>query len=187
MNKKLLEGGRQSYMEPGEIYFWTATITGWKHLLSDDSYKDIIIGSLKYLSDQSLMDIFAFVIMPNHIHLIWRMKQLNGKETPQASFLKFTAHEFKKKLKKEYPEWLSAYRVDAVNKSYEFWQRDPLAIRLYSPKITWQKLDYIHNNPLATHWNLATDPCKYNYSTAKFYEDNKIDFTFIKDIRTEFS
>jgi putative transposase len=50
-----------------------------------------------------------------------------------------------------------------------------------------EKLDYIHNNPLATHWSLATDPCKYNYSTAKFYEDNKIDFTFMKDIRPEFS
>jgi putative transposase len=36
--------------------------------------------------------------MPNHIHLIWRTFALNGKETAQGSFLKFTAHEFKKML-----------------------------------------------------------------------------------------
>jgi REP element-mobilizing transposase RayT len=41
---------------------------------------------------------FGFVIMPNHVHLIWRTKELNGKETAQGSFLKYTAHEFRKLL-----------------------------------------------------------------------------------------
>lgn len=41
---------------------------------------------------------FSFVIMPNHIHLIWRINEMNGEESPHASFLKFTAHEFKKML-----------------------------------------------------------------------------------------
>ncbi|MEJ7674941.1 MAG: hypothetical protein WKF59_20140 [Chitinophagaceae bacterium] len=45
--------------------------------------------------------IYAFVIMPNHIHIIWRQVNLNGKETPQGSFLKYTAHEFLRQLKKE--------------------------------------------------------------------------------------
>jgi REP element-mobilizing transposase RayT len=37
--------------------------------------------------------------MPNHLHLIWQQNKLNGKETPQGSFLKYTAHEFLKRLK----------------------------------------------------------------------------------------
>jgi REP element-mobilizing transposase RayT len=37
--------------------------------------------------------------MPNHVHLVWQQLQKNGKETPQGSFLKYTAHEFFKIIK----------------------------------------------------------------------------------------
>lgn len=30
---------RKSYMEQAEVYFWTATINGWQHLLAGDKYK----------------------------------------------------------------------------------------------------------------------------------------------------
>ena len=52
---------------------------------------------------------YAFVIMPNHIHLIWNMLDLNGKESPAGSFAKFTAHQFQKYLKVKYPEELKKY------------------------------------------------------------------------------
>ena len=38
-------------------------------LLESDLNKQIIIDSLKYLSDKELITVYAFVIMPNHIHL----------------------------------------------------------------------------------------------------------------------
>ena len=59
---------------------------------------------------------------------------MNGKETAQGSFLKFTAHEFKKRLRSDEPEFLLEFAVAANNKNYEFWQRDSLAIHLYSKK-----------------------------------------------------
>ena len=77
---------RKSYIEIGEVFFWTATINQWQRLLGEDKYKDVIIGSLEYLSNAGKIDVFAFVIMPNHIHLIWRINELNGKETAQGSF-----------------------------------------------------------------------------------------------------
>jgi putative transposase len=67
--------------------------------------------------------------MPNYIHLIGRANSLNGKETAQGSFSKFTAHEFKKMLKENSSE-LQKYAVNAHNKEYEFWQRDSLAVTL---------------------------------------------------------
>ena len=114
---------RKSYIEIGEMYFWTATINNWNHLLKEDKFKEVIIGSLQTLSEKGLIDVFAFVIMPNHMHLIFRTNRLNGKETVQGSILKFTAHEFKKILK-DTPAELVKYAVDAHNKKYEFWQRD---------------------------------------------------------------
>ena len=56
---------RKSYIEVGEIFFWTATINNWQRLLLKDEYKNVIINSLSYLSDAGKIDIFAFVIMPN--------------------------------------------------------------------------------------------------------------------------
>lgn len=94
---------RKSYMEIGEIFFFTATINSWKPLLYDDSYKQIIINSLEWLTNENKLDVFAFVIMPNHFHVIWRTNDMNGKETVQVSFLKYTAHQFRRKIMKENP------------------------------------------------------------------------------------
>ena len=79
MDEDIFEYKRKSYIEPGEIYFWTATINKWQYLLADDGFKDIIVSSLDYLSKKGKFDIFAFVIMPNHIHLIWMINEKNGK------------------------------------------------------------------------------------------------------------
>jgi putative transposase len=186
MNKDLLENKRNSHMDIGEIYFWTATISNWQKLLWPDRYKDVIISSLDYLSNAGKIDVFAFVVMPNHIHQIWRTKELNGKESAQGSFLKYTSHEFRKMLYREGKRKLLSYRVDAHNKEHEFWQRDPLAVPLYTRKVAFQKLDYIHNNPLAEHWRLVKDPCDYKYSSARYYEMNEKNFSFLKDLRDEF-
>ena len=182
----MFEQQRKSYIEIGKIYFWTTTINSWYHLLKDVQYKEIIIESLKYLSELKKIDVFGFVIMPNHVHLIWRINELNGKETSQGSFQKFTAHEFKKRLKLQNPIFLDKFKVDAINKIYEFWKRDPLAIELYTKGVAYQKLDYIHNNPLAEHWNLASEPSEYKYSSASYYERGDKSFTFLKDLRDEY-
>ncbi len=182
----ITEHKRKSFMEIGEIYFWTATINNWRHLLQTDAYKKVIVDSLDHLSSKGKIDVFAFVIMPNHIHLIWRTKELNGRETAQGSFLKFTAHEFRKMLVSEGGKVLESYSVGAANKEYEFWQRDSLAIPLYTKEVAYQKLDYLHNNPLAGKWQLAKKPCDYKYSTSRFYELGIKDFGFIKDLREEF-
>jgi putative transposase len=169
MDKLQYIGKRKSYSEIGEVFFWTATVNDWKHLLTEDKFNEVVVQSLRTLSERGLINVFAFVVMPNHIHLIWRTSALNGKETAQASFLKFTPHEFKKMLKHNSTE-LQKYAVDAHNKKYEFWQRDSLAVLLYSRQVMLQKLHYIHLNPLAAHWNLANEPWNYCYSSARYYE-----------------
>ncbi len=181
----LLNQNRKSHIEFGNIYFWTATINKWQRLLQNDNYKEIIISSLEFLSHKGKIDVFAFVIMPNHIHIIWRINELNGKEKPNGSFLKFTAHEFKKMLIEEGGN-LKNYYVNAVNKKYEFWQRDPLATHLYTQHVAYQKLNYIHYNPCQERWKLVDDPCDYKYSTASYYERGIKTFAFIKDLREEF-
>jgi REP element-mobilizing transposase RayT len=166
----LYKGHRNSYTELNEVYFWTITIKEWIHLLKADEYKTIIIRSLQWLIEQELVRIYGYVIMPNHIHLLWEQLKMNGKEFPKNSFEKFTAHNFKKKLKTENPEALEQFVVTASDRIYNFWQRDPLAVLVFSREMASQKLDYMHFNPLQEHWQLCTQPEEYKFSSAAFYE-----------------
>ena len=166
----------------GEPYFWTDTIYDWKHLLKEDIIKDIIIGSLQFLSEKKLIEVYGFVIMPNHVHLIWQMLEMNGKEMPYTSLLKFTAHSFKKYLKKNNPDVLNIFAIDAENKEYEFWQRDSLAFELTKKETILQKIDYIHYNATAEKWKLCNEPADYYFSSAKFYETGVDDFGILKHV-----
>ena len=173
---------RKSNVDLGRLYFWTATINNWYRLLQEDALKEIIISSLKHLSTLRKIEVYAFVIMPNHLHFIWQLLEMNGTEKPHTSFLKFTAHSFKKHLQINNSQLLKLYAVDAANKEYEFWQRDSLPFELLNKETTNQKLDYIHNNPNAEHWKLCKEPADYYHSSAKFYEIGVNDFGFLKHI-----
>ena len=169
-------------MELDKIYFFTATIKDWIPLLDKKEYKEIVLKSLKFLHDKRLIQIYGFVIMPNHIHLIWQMLEMNGKESPHSSFLKFTAHEFLNKIRNEYPELLKLFEVDEVNKLHSFWQRDPMDTEIFTPKVIFQKLEYIHNNPCKGKWMLAENPVSYPYSSFEFYETGKDVFGFLTHV-----
>jgi putative transposase len=173
---------RNSIMLLDEIYFWTDTIKDWQTLLYDDNYKTIIIDSLRELVLREKIIVYAFVIMPNHIHLIWEMKALNGKEMPHASFNKFTAHQFQKLIKAENPEILHHFKVDESERKYRFWKRNPLAILLDGKDKAIQKFEYIHNNPSQEKWKLSDTPENYKWSSAKFYETGDDDFGFLTNI-----
>lgn len=81
-------------MELGVIYFYTVAILDWIPLLRSDKYKMIVLNSLIHLINKGKLKVYGFVIMPNHIHIIWECVEMNDKEMPHASFMKFTGHQF---------------------------------------------------------------------------------------------
>jgi putative transposase len=162
---------------PYPIYwpqFYTATIQNWKHLLKDDSYKDVIIESLQYLTNKNIISLNAFVIMSNHIHLIWQAQFGYTPSAIQSSLMKFTAGKFRKKLMSEFPEQIEEYRINKYDRQYQFWKREPLGIELFTPDVFWQKLNYIHENPVRA--GIVEFPYEYRYSSASFYEFKKNEF-----------
>jgi putative transposase len=62
---------------------------------------------------------------------------------------------------------------------HQFWQRDPMAIELYTRKVFEQKLNYIHNNPLQERWCLVENAADYKFSSAKYYETEIDDYGFL--------
>ncbi|MBX9785037.1 MAG: transposase [Chitinophagaceae bacterium] len=157
--------------------FFTATILEWKPLLAEDKYQNIILDSLRFLVSEQRVKVNSFVIMSNHIHIIWHA--ING-FTPQQvqhSFLKFTAQQIKFDLQKGNPQLLQQFRVNAADREFQFWERNPLAIDLYSHEVYMQKLEYIHYNPVEA--GLCFLPEDYYYSSARFYEKLQDDFGFL--------
>ena len=72
------------------FFYFTATILEWKHVLEPDKYKNFIIESFKFLVKEARVRIFAFVIMPNHFHTIWKINQELEKSKFQRDLLKYT-------------------------------------------------------------------------------------------------
>ena len=117
--------------------------------------------------------------MPNHMHLIIEQVEGNGGETPIASLMKYTAHQFENYLRKHSPEDLELFRVKWVGREYNFWKPKPDIFELNDEETFVQKLEYIHANPLEKHWCLAKDPVEYLYSSARFYETGEKNFPFL--------
>ncbi|PMD99533.1 transposase [Siphonobacter sp. BAB-5405] len=159
--------------------FFTATILSWKHVLKPDKYKQIIIDSLRFLVENNRVIVYGFVIMPNHLHLIWKIMPPFSKSEVQRDFLKFTGQYIKNDIQKNHPAVLEKLASTQGDRKYQIWERNSLSIYCYSNKVILEKLTYIHNNPIQPHWNLAHIPEDYYYSSARFYEFNQDAFGFL--------
>ena len=63
---------------------------------------------------------------------------------------------------------------------FQFWERDSLVKECWSETFLLQKLNYIHHNPCQPHWQLATTPEEYKWSSAGFYYNGVSEFTWLK-------
>src|SRR6187551_2687446 len=90
---------RKSHMDLEEIYFWTDTIKDWKSLLKKDYYKEVIIKELQKLKQANKIKVYGYVIMPNHLHFLWELLAMSGREKPHSTFNKWTASTFLEDLK----------------------------------------------------------------------------------------
>jgi REP element-mobilizing transposase RayT len=147
--------------------FITVTCLEWTPLLKDDRFKNIVMDSLYFLTERQRVTVYCFVIMNNHFHLIWQMLGDHKREAVQRDFLKYTAQQILKILVKEKSPFLAKLLVNAKDRKYQIWERNSLSIPLWSGYVIWQKLNYIHYNPVCA--GLCTRPEEYKYSSAGFY------------------
>lgn len=157
--------------------FFTATISEWRPILRYHHYKNIIVDSLRFLIKEKRVILYAFVIMPNHLHLIWQILEPHKSKDVQRDFLKYTSQQIKADLKRNYPKLLEVFRVNTSDREYQIWKRASLIIPLWSEGVFLQKLEYIHLNPLKAE--LCQYPEDYEYSSAAFYELGRDHFEMV--------
>lgn len=157
--------------------FYTATVYEWRNLLAHDNCKDIIISSLKFLVDEKRVNLYGFVIMSNHVHLIWHPLAEHKPSEIQASFMRHTAKQLKRTLINSNNDELEKFKVSKYDRSYQIWKREPLSIELFTPEVLIQKLEYIYSNPVKA--GLCKHPEEYQYSSARFYFEGNDQFDML--------
>ena len=159
-----------------ELYFTTTTVIDWIDVFSRPLYNHIVIESLAYCQDNKGLDIYAWVLMTNHLHLIVGIRGENTIGDFLRDFKKFTSKSIVKAIKDNLQEsrkdWMmNRFRFRGANDkkitNYKFWQEDNYVEQLNSYAFYKQKLDYIHLNPVRQE--IVQDPSDYLYSSARNY------------------
>lgn len=115
--------------------------------------------------------------MSNHIHLIWQPLIAFTPSDVQAGFMKYTSQQMVRLLKKHKPGMLAEFKVNKGDRNYQLWKREPLGTELFTPEVLYQKLAYIHNNPVKA--GICSYAEEYYYSSAKFYYDGTDHFNML--------
>jgi hypothetical protein len=99
--------------------------------------------------------------------MVWQMIGDHKRENVQRDFLKFTSQQMLKLLRNARSPIQDEILVKAKDRKYQVWQRNALSVPLWSYKVMWQKVGYIHFNPVKA--GLCARPEDYKYSSASFY------------------
>ncbi len=92
--------------------FSTGTVFSWEHIFANDDFKNILLSSFQWLENQRKYTINAFVLMLNHIHLLWKILDGFERKVVEGAFFCFTTHEFKRCLKKDEPMHMEKHFVN---------------------------------------------------------------------------
>ena len=152
----------------------------WLDVFTRVEYKDIVLDSLKYCQKEKGMEIFAWCIMTNHIHLIFRSIEDRKPELLLGDLKRFTSKKIVKAIQENPKEsrkqlFLEQFKKEGEKssnvKNYQFWRHDNKPIELWSNKVIKEKVNYVHNNPVEA--GLVFKAEDYVYSSAIDYSGAK--------------
>ncbi len=163
----------------GYPYFLTMTVVDWVDLFSRPVYKHLMVDSLNYCVGNKGLELYAWCLMSNHLHLIAGMREEGSISDFLRDFKKFTSKALIRAIQ-ENPEsrrdWmLNRFWYAGKNKPkikyFKVWQDGNDAQQIESNAYLDEKLNYLHNNPVKAE--LVARPEDYLYSSARDYAGEK--------------
>jgi putative transposase len=166
---------KYKFQDQDKLYFVTYTLINWIDLFTRNIYKDIILNSLEHCVAKKGLEVYAWCIMTNHVHLIIGTHG-NNMEHILRDHKSFTAEKLYftivKNTKESRRGWIlqqmqAAGRENSNNTNYQVWQQHNKPIELYSHDVILKYLNYLHHNPVRAGFvEYAED---WLYSSAKDY------------------
>lgn len=131
----------------------TLQVVQWADVFTRKECRDIVVDSLDFCRKNKALEIYAYVIMSNHVHLLVKSGIGNLSDTIR-DLKRHTSKQildFVKNGNESRSKWLLlifryAARKHIRNKAYQFWTHENHAKEIFSQKFIEQKINYIHNN-----------------------------------------
>jgi putative transposase len=164
----------------GEINFITITVVDWVDIFTRVEYKDFIVQCLNHCQKNKGLNILAYVIMSNHLHLVVKDTTIPLSDILR-DFKSYTSKELFKKIESHPQEsrkrWMTAIfkkrgSENALNLNHQIWQNENYPVALINEEMLRQKIDYIHNNPVRA--GLVNESFEYLYSSAHPFSPLKV-------------
>lgn len=158
------------------LYFISFATIKWIDVFTKSVYKDVIVESLNYCIKNKGLNLHAWVVMTNHVHLILSAKDGFNVSSIIRDLKRHTSTTILKMLlesttesRKHWMLWLfrSAGKSNSNNKEFQFWQQDNHPIELLTNHMLKQRFNYLHQNPVKAGW--VGRPEDYLYSSAMDY------------------
>lgn len=140
-------------------------------------YFELLIESLDFCRKYKGMELYAYCIMPNHVHMLFRssLEDPAGLIRDLKSYsAKTLLKAIKENSKESRKEWmLKTFREAAIKQgrgnTHVFWQPHNNPIELWNTKVLKQKINYIHQNPVEA--GLVLKPWEYRFSSARNFAE----------------
>jgi putative transposase len=132
-----------------------------------------LVDSINAARHKHEFDLWAYVFMPNHVHLILcpRREQYSISDILQST-KQPVARRAIHYLKTENPEALCLLTTGQQTRPYEFWQKGGGYDRnITTVEALIKAIRYVHNNPVRK--GLVAAPGEWHYSSASDWDNNK--------------
>jgi len=154
------------------LYFVTTTIVRWQPVFTPPAYRDILIDGLKHCIANKGLHLHGYVIMLTHAHYILSTNHGICLSGVMRDFNTHTSREITDLLMREKRNsMLRVFHKAAVEdrrgNNFKVWQTGFHPIYIVSDRFYWEKLDYIHYNPVRA--GLVAQPEQWIYSSARNY------------------
>jgi putative transposase len=140
------------YNDPGHAHYLTFSCFQRRGFLSRDRTRRWMIDAISLARDKHHFDLWAWAIMPEHVHLLICPRQTDYDISAVLSTVKQSVSKravlFVKNEAPQFARWMADRRPDG-GQSLRFWQRrGGYDHNLWTPKRVWEKISYIHCNPV---------------------------------------
>ncbi|MEX0719961.1 MAG: transposase [Balneolaceae bacterium] len=161
---------RYKFRENHYPYFITSSIIEGYSLFADPMIAEILLTSLDYMQQEKGVDVFAYVLMHNHIHLIAEHEELQDNLKKMKSFTARSIIDYLKKTNKK--RWLNKLRIHKLShhadNEFQVWQEGLHPKQVFNQQMMLQKIEYIHFNPVKA--GFVSSPLHWRYSSVHNYE-----------------
>ncbi len=101
---------------PDGVYFVTFAVVDWVDVFTRSLYVDILLESIIYCQENKGLEVFAWCIMSNHVHLIIRRKEVDTLSDILRDLKKYTSKRIIEASSLKFPN-LKCAKKDVVMRS----------------------------------------------------------------------